>query len=63
LFTFFFIKVQLFVFMWNKNIFKCVHLHFQGDTKAHFIWHPKLTFLGTNLNSFEANWILELDLA
>jgi len=58
-----FIKIQLFVFMWNKNIFKRVHLHFQGDTKAHFVLHSRSKFLGTNSNSFEANWILELDLA
>ncbi len=29
--------------------------------KAHFIWGPRSIFLGTNLDSFEANWILELD--
>jgi hypothetical protein len=29
--------------------------------KAHFRWGPKSKFLGTHLDSFEVNWILEWD--
>jgi hypothetical protein len=31
------------------------------NLRPHFRWGPGWKFIGTNLDSFEANWILELD--
>ncbi len=56
-----FIKMNL---EFTKMIYYVLRRMIQdGEAKAHFRWDPRFKFLKTDLDSFEANWILELDLA